>query len=350
MFAATNFESYKNWQVERLMFRRGILQKRIWHTSMIGLSAFGIATSGVFGNQTIISASFPGVAADDPRYADTFTMGEDEPVLNSLYDTRTDISQKPRSEIIDYEVQPGDTLSGIADKFSISVDTIKWANNMDDVSSIKPGQKLKILPVSGVSHTVVSGDTLASVAKKYSAEQQAILDFPFNDIPDDFSLKVGQVLIVPNGTPPTAAVKPTAPPQPQYLAQGPSSSPTFSAPGGASFIWPTQGIITQYFSWYHPAIDIANPAGPTVVAAEAGTVVHASWDNTGYGNMVMIDHGNGYKTLYAHFANIYVNVGQVVSQGQVIGQMGSTGRSTGTHTHFEIHYKGIALNPLAILK
>lgn len=330
------------------MFRRGILQKRIWHTSMVGLSAFGIVTSGVFGNQTIISASFPGVGAEDPRFANNFEMNSDDPVLNSLYDTRTNISQKPRSEIIEYEVKSGDTLSGVAEKFNISTDTIKWANDLDNIHSIKPGQKLRILPVSGVAHTVKSGDTLASVAKKYSAEQQAILDFPFNDIPDDFSLKVGQVLIVPDGTPPAAPVK--AKPAPQYLAQGPSSSPTFAAPGGGSFIWPTTGIITQYFSWYHPALDIANPASPVVTAADGGVVVASGWDSTGYGNRVIIDHGNDYKTLYAHFSNIYVDVGQRVSRGQAIGQMGSTGRSTGTHCHFEIRYKGIALNPLAILK
>lgn len=316
---------------------------------MIGLSAFGILTSGVFGNQTIVSASFPGVAPEDPRFANNFELASNEPVLNSLYDTRTNISEKPRAEIIEYEVKSGDTLSSIATKFNISIDTIKWANDLDNIHSIKPGEKLKILPVSGVAHTVAKGDTLASVAKKYSAEQQAILDFPFNDIPDDFSLKVGQVLIVPDGTPPEKPAAPKAQPAPQYLAQGPSS-PTFSAPGGGSFIWPTVGVLTQYFSWYHPAIDIANRAAPLISAADSGVVVASGWDTTGYGNRVIIDHQNGYKTLYAHMSNIYVSVGQVVSRGQAIGQMGSTGRSTGTHLHLEIRYKGIALNPLAILK
>lgn len=349
IFAARIFEGFKNVSVEKLMFRRGVLQKRVWHTSMIGLSAFGVITSGVFGGQTIISSSLPGIGGEDPRFVGNFERLPDDPVLNSLYDTRTNISQKPRSEIVEYEVNSGDTISSIAEKFNVSADTIKWANNLDNIHTIKPGQKLEILPVSGISHTVKSGDTLESVAKKYSAEQQPILDFPFNDIPDDFKLKVGQVLIVPDGTPPAApAAKPR--PAPQYLAQGPGS-PTFSAPGGGSFIWPTAGSLTQYFTWYHPGLDVANRGAPGVVASDGGTVVVAGWpDNYGFGNRVVIDHGNGYQTTYAHMSNIYISSGQKVSRGQVIGQMGSTGRSTGTHLHFEIRYKGIAVNPLAILK
>ena len=132
--------------------------------------------------------------------------------------------------------------------------------------------------------------------------------------------------------------------------QGPGS-PTFEAPGGGNFIWPTNGGLTQYFSWYHPGIDVANRVGPGVAASDGGTVVVSGWpDNYGFGNRVVLDHGNGYKTTYAHLSNIYVTVGQTVSRGQILGQMGSTGRSTGTHLHLEIRYKGIAVNPLAILK
>lgn len=349
IFFALCFEDLKNHLVNLLISRRLVLQKRIWHGSMIGLSAFGVLTSGVFGGQTIVSSSFPGIGGPDPRFATTFNTDHNDPVLNSLFDTRTNISQKPRSEIIEYEVQKGDTISQVAEKFAVSVETVKWANNLDDVHVIKPGMKLKILPVSGVAHTVVSGDNLESVAKKYSANAQAILDFPFNDVPDDFKLKIGQVLIIPDGTPPQApAAKPR--PAPSYLAQGPSS-PTFSAPGGGSFIWPTRGTLTQYFAWYHPGLDIADRSAPGIAAADGGSVEVAGWpDSFGYGNQVVIDHGNGYQTLYAHLSNIYVSVGQKISRGQIIGQMGSTGRSTGTHLHFEIRYKGIAVNPLAILK
>jgi murein DD-endopeptidase MepM/ murein hydrolase activator NlpD len=117
-------------------------------------------------------------------------------------------------------------------------------------------------------------------------------------------------------------------------------------------MWPTSTSgISQYFAWYHPGLDMPNRSAPGVAASDGGTVVVAGWpDNYGYGNRVVVDHGNGYRTLYAHLSNVYVSVGQQVSRGQVVGQMGSTGRSTGTHLHFEIHYKGIAVNPLAILK
>lgn len=351
IFLALHLETGKNQLVDILMFKRGILQKRVWHTTMLGLSAFGVLTSGVFGGQTIISSTFPGMGGQDPRFISSFEPSSNDPVLNSLYDTRTNISQKPRSEIIDYEVKSGDTISIIAEKFGVSTDTIKWANNLDNVHTIKPRQVLKILPVTGVSVAVKSGDTLESVAKKYSAEPQAILDFPFNDVPDDFKLKIGQVLVIPDGNPPQAPAT-RARSIPSYLAQGPGSA-TFTAPGGGNFIWPTivSFSLSQYFAWYHPGIDIPNPRMPAINASDGGVVTVAGWpDNFGYGNRVVVDHGNGYQTLYAHLSNIYVTIGQRVSRGQTIGQMGSTGRSTGPHLHYEIRFKGIAVNPLAILK
>lgn len=346
---AHSIEGLKNNLVDLLMFRRGVFQKKVWHVSMISLSAFGVLTSGVFGGQTIISSSFPGVGGQDPRYAQVLGTQSDDPILNSLYDTHTVISEKPRSEIIEYEVQSGDTLSSIANKYGISIDSIKWENSLKDSDTIAPGDSLKILPVTGVSHKVVSGDTIESVAKKYSASSQGILNFPFNDIGDDLQLRVGQILIVPDGVPPTKA--PIIRAQPSAIAQSPSSL-TYTAPGGGSFIWPSITVgLSTYFAWWHPGIDLPHPSSPAVVASDGGMVIVAGWpDNYGYGNRVVIDHGNGYQTLYAHLSNIYVTVGQKVSRGQSIGQMGSTGRSTGTHLHFEIRYKGVAVNPLAILK
>ncbi|MBI3486129.1 M23 family metallopeptidase [Candidatus Daviesbacteria bacterium] len=347
---ATNFELFKDKTVILLMHRRGKFQTHVWHTSMIGLASVGILTSGVFGGNSLVASTFPGMVDQDPRLIQTFDPNAAGISLNNLIDMKTLISSKPRSEVIEYEVKPGETLSQIASKFGVSNDTVKWANDITDINSVKPGQKIKILPVSGVSHKVSSGDTLESVAKKYSADSQAILDFPFNDIPDDFKLKVGQVLIVPDGQPPEIKFPVIRRIQPQYLAQGPSS-PTFSAPGGGNFIWPTvTSGLSQYFAWYHPGIDLPNRNAPAVVASDGGVVTVAGWpDNFGYGNRVMIDHGNGYISLYAHLSNIYVSSGQTVSRGQTIGQMGSTGRSTGTHLHFEIRFKGIAINPLSIL-
>lgn len=344
------FEEFKNFSVSALMWRRGSMQKVVWHGSMVGLASVGLLTSGVFGGGSLVSSSYPGVGGPDPRFVDSFEPFPEGVIAQESQDTQTKVSQKPRSEVIDYKVQSGDTLSSIANKFNISTDTIKWTNDLGDIHTLKPGQILKILPVTGVAVTVKSGDTLQSVAKRYQADAQAIVDFPFNGVPDDFTLRSGQVLIVPDGQPPEVA-KPKVRLQPQYIAQGPSS-PVFGAYGGGSFVWPATTVgISQYFVWYHPGIDLPNPSAPGVAASDGGTVILAGWpDNAGYGNRVVLDHGNGYKTLYAHLSNVYVSSGQTVSRGQVIGKMGSTGRSTGIHLHFEIHYKGVPVNPLGILK
>lgn len=348
---AVQFEHFKNSTVEIFMLKRGRFQKHIFHTSMLGLATVGILTSGVFGGQSLIASSFPGVGGQDPRLIQTFDPFASGISLESFVNFQTSISSKPRSEVIEYGVKSGETLSQIASKFDVSVETIQWENKLSSIHSIKPGLVLKILPVSGVSHVVKSGDSLESIAKKYSASDQAILDYPFNDIPDDFKLKIGMVVIVPDGVPPEVKAPPKPRLQPQFLALGPSSQ-SFQAPGGGNFIWPTVStLLSQYFAWYHPGIDLANRVAPPVYASDGGTVTVAGWpDNYGYGNRVIVDHDNGYTSLYAHLSNIYVTTGQTVSRGQVIGQMGSTGRSTGTHLHFEIHYKGIAVNPLAILK
>ena len=348
IYLSHQFEGFKNFVKEVLMQGRGVHQKRFWHGSIIGLASVGILTSGVLGGQSLISSTYPGIGGPDPRFAQSFEPFPNGPLIEGFGDPHTNVSVKPRSEIIDYEVQSGETISSIAEKFGISQDTIKWANSISNVNQVKPSQTLKILPVTGVSHIVKSGDTLESVSKIYSAEPQAIVDFPFNDVPDNFELRKGQLLIIPDGSPPEVKLPPRR--QPQYLAQGPKS-PAFDAPFGASFIWPAGGLITQYMAWYHPGIDIANRVAPGIAAADGGVVRVAGWpDGMGYGNRVVIDHGNGYTSMYAHLSNVYVSVGETVSRGQLIGQMGSTGRSTGTHLHLEIHYKGVALNPLAILK
>ncbi len=348
-YLARKFEEFKANVVVLLMHKRGRFQKHVWHTSMIGLTSIALLTSGVFGNNALVASTFPGMVDQDPRQIQTFDPNASGVSLNALSDVRTLVSSKPRSEIIEYEVKSGETLSSIAEKYGIDVDTIKWENNITDFDSLKPGDKIAILPVSGVAHTVSSGDTLESVAKKYSAEPQAILDFPFNDIPDDFALQIGQVLIVPDGVPPEVKAPARQRIVPRYIAEGPTS-PAFSAPGGGNFIWPssTSGI-SQYFAWYHPGIDLPNRNAPAVAASDGGVVVIAGWPDN-YGNRIMIDHGNGYTTLYAHLSNIYISSGQSVSRGQAIGQMGSTGRSTGIHLHFEIRYNGIAINPLSILR
>ena len=154
-------------------------------------------------------------------------------------------------------------------------------------------------------------------------------------------MAIGQIVIVPDGVMPVASATPRA-------RQMTPNAGSVTASG--RFVWPTQGTITQYFSWYHPGIDIANSNIPLDVAADSGNVIFAGWDSSGYGNMVLIDHGNGYKTRYGHLSQVMVISGQTVAKGQTIGRMGSTGHSTGPHTHFEIYLNGVRVNPLLYLK
>ena len=183
-------------------------------------------------------------------------------------------------------------------------------------------------------------DTIYTVAKKFRTEAQKIVNFPFNDFtdPETFALAVGQTLIVPDGIQPDAA--------PIIIP----FSPSVFAGGTGQFIWPTSGAITQYPSWYHMALDIANPAAPGVAAADDGVVILVQSLRWGYGNHVMIDHGNGLSTLCGHLQAIYVKQGDKVAKGQIIGKMGSSGRSTGTHLHFEVRKNGAVVNPQSFLK
>ena len=258
--------------------------------------------------------------------------------------TSTLISQKPRAETIEYEVKPGDTVSTIAEKFGVSVDTIIWENDLKSIKEIKPGQKLKILPVTGVLYKIKPGETIYSIAKKLQVDAQVIVDWPYNSFANDetFALAVGQTLMVPDGIEPKEV--PVAPKRVFATVPG-------AGLGTGQFLWPTAGRITQSYSWYHKALDIANSGLPDVLAADGGTVILAGWPTPGgYGNHIIINHGNGFQTLYGHLSQVYVSVGQKVARGQVIGKMGSTGRSTGPHLHLEIRQNGVAQNPLSFLK
>jgi len=266
---------------------------------------------------------------------------------NGVGGAETLISNLPKGETTEYRVVEGDTISSIAQKFGVSIDTILWENNLKSVEAIKPKQIIKILPVTGVKHQVKRGETIYSIAKNYSVDAQNIIDYPFNTFSNDetFALTAGQELIIPEGIEPKEIFTGT-----KNIAR--TVAPIPGVVGEGNFMWPTGGVITQRYSWYHQAVDIANHSNPPVVAAATGTVVTAGWNGGGYGNYVIIDHGNGYKTLYGHLLNnsMVVKAGDKVSKGQKLGAMGSTGRSTGTHLHFEIITGGGKLDPLKMLK
>jgi murein DD-endopeptidase MepM/ murein hydrolase activator NlpD len=256
-----------------------------------------------------------------------------------------------RTVALQYTVQPGDTISTIAQKFSISSNTVLWANNLTWSSTIKPGQKLQILPTSGLSHTVKSGDTVSSIAKKYQIEPNAIISF--NKLANEKDIYVGENLIIPGGVQP-AAVPVTPPsyarPRPATIIKNIAGVKATDDRGGA-YLWPTNSrIVTQYYSWKHTGVDIGDHLGNPIFAAESGKVITAGWNSGGYGNYVIIDHGNGILTLYGHASALLVEAGDVVSRGQQIAKIGSTGHSTGPHLHFEVRVNGSRLNPLNYIK
>lgn len=260
----------------------------------------------------------------------------------------TQISKRQRSGTIDYTVKAGDSISTIAEEFDISVNTILWENDLSSYSLIKPGMTLRILPISGLSHSVARGETLGSIAKKYDVTESDIMTI--NKIADASQLVSGAKIIIPGGK------KSSLPSYKPKTYTGISAITNIikanDAPpaAGNKMNWPTQGhIITQYYSWRHTGLDIANKVGTPLYAADSGTVTYSGWSN-GYGYNVLIDHGGGKQTRYAHASKLYVKDGEKVTKGETIAAMGSTGWSTGSHIHFEVIINGKKLNPLNYIK
>ena len=261
---------------------------------------------------------------------------------------KTTRSVKPRKEAIKYEVKPGDTISTIAENFAINVSTILWENNLSAYSIIRPGNKLKILPDSGINHSVASGDTISSIAKKYSVEEKEILEA--NKMTSASTLKISEELFIPGGRKITyASYTPksyTGITAIRDIVKAPDAKPVPSN----KMNWPTVGSrISQYYTWKHHAVDIANKNGTPIYAADSGTVEYIGWGK-GYGNQIVVNHGGGKKTRYAHLSKFYVKKDEKISKGQTIAAMGSTGWSTGSHLHFEVIINGKKYNPLNYIK
>ncbi len=263
-----------------------------------------------------------------------------KPALNS-----TEGDRSTANEIFAYEVEPGDTLSSLAQRFGIKKETLIMENNLWNANSLRTGTTLKILPVDGISHLVKKGDTIDKIAKKYKVEIEDVTRQ--NQLEEDEVLLADSALIIPGGK--KTVVVPTV----NYGNNAPANPSAYSYVGGSGrLIWPTLGSaqLTQGYHGGHYAIDIGNRAKGPIFAAAGGRVIKASYGwGGGYGNHVIIDHGNGMQTLYAHNEKLYVTEGQYVDQGQTLAWMGRSGRvygPTGIHLHFEVRINGVKYNPM----
>ncbi len=257
-----------------------------------------------------------------------------------------------------YVVKDGDTLSSIAKQFGLSPDTLSTANSIGANAPLRVGRQLTILPVDGILYRVQHGDTLIHIADYYNADIEEII--AQNSLAGVDDLRSGEVIVLPGGEIPerSSAVAKAKPksvlssitnifsPKPR------EKSPESIGKTIAGFIWPTSARrITQYFSWVHTGVDIAGPITNKIYAAGDGVVViAASGYNGGYGNTVVIDHGNGRKTRYGHASRLFVHKGDRVSRGDVIGMVGTTGHSTGPHLHFELLVNNKRVNPLSAIR
>ncbi len=267
-------------------------------------------------------------------------------------------ADKPRYTVQEYRVARGDSVFAIATSFKIKPETILWANYnvlQDTPDSLRPGQVLKIPPTDGIYYQWKENDTLDSVAKEFKASVDDILNYPGNDIDlTNPQIKSGSWVMIPGGqrefvqwlVPTIARGKSGTSPTSQSACGG-------GALGSGAFVWPAQNHFlsgNDYWSG-HLGIDIAAGEGAPVYAADSGVVTMASTGgyNYGYGNVIQIDHGNGYSTLYAHLSAIFVSTCQSVSAGQQIGNAGNTGNSEGAHLHFEVRQNGGFINPWYVL-
>jgi len=281
----------------------------------------------------------------------------------------TTIPSRPRQELTTYEVQEGDTIFGISEKFGLEPETILWGNYnilQDNPHALQPGQELNILPVNGTYYEWQDGDGLNGVASFFGVTPEDIINYPGNHLDPATigdmarpNIAPGTMLIVPNGrrefvswSAPLGVTR-EDPALARVLGDGACDPVSGGAVGYGSFVWPTNKHYLSGFDYSpksnHWGIDIAGSEGEGVYATDAGVVVYSGWNNYGYGNMVMIDHGNGFQSLYAHLSAIYRYCGQSVGQGEGIGAIGSTGRSSGAHLHFEIMTATFKINPWDVL-
>jgi LysM repeat protein len=282
-----------------------------------------------------------------------------------LAQIHTNLPSHPRDKIITYTVQKGDTIFGIADQFGLQPETILWCNRyvLGGVpENLMPGVEINIPPEDGVIYEWMEGNGLNGVAKFYGVTPDVIIDWPSNNLDrktlGDLALPnipVGTMLFIPGGIGESTDWMPVitrdTPAESTSFGAGYCGVITQGAVGNGTFIWPTTDTwLSGYdYSSIHHGIDIDGDIGNPIYASDAGVVVYEGPNNSGYGNLIILDHGNGWQTVYGHLNAIYVTCAQSVTQGDVIGELGTTGNSSGPHLHFEIRKDGGYVNPWDML-
>lgn len=318
--------------------------------------AQGVTSSGSGSRLAVVDATDGNfITFDDPevQFAQTLegnaVVAPMQPVLDTV--TADGIVISPRNIIkpFIYTVEDGDTIAGIASKNNISANTILAVNGLRSTDIIKSGDHLTILPVTGVLYTVKSGDTVLSIANAFNAKADEIVSA--NGLADSSKIALGQKLILPNADVPVQKAPNIVSRNTQIARDAgdePTPAPQKDGIAGTGFTWPTVSRhMSQYFKGGHSGIDIDNRSRPAIFAAQNGVIEYAGWLG-GYGNLIIVNHGNGLTTYYAHLEKFYASKGATVKKGDAIAKMGSTGRSTGPHVHFEVRRFGVPINPLGM--
>ena len=255
--------------------------------------------------------------------------------------------KQPTHNFETYVIQSGDTPRIIAAKFGISPATLLGGNPQmsNEANALQDGATITILPIDGVLHVVRPGEKLEGIAEQYNVAVEDIIAYESNNLEFPFRLEPEMELLIPGAE---VGSFHWSPPRAIVYDDG-----EWAVVGTGSYVWPVNGRCLTQRAWYgHMAIDVSTAVGDSLYAADTGTVTYASWaagTYYDYGNLIVINHGNGYETLYAHLSAIGVSAGQTVEKGQWIGATGNTGRSTGPHLHFEIRLRDVTLNPLNYL-
>ncbi len=324
--------------------------------------ANGDTLSGISGKYQIDAALI--VKANALKHPDRLSVGQELLVPKSPEDVNAVLEELERRKLeaedkrrqaapvtfTDYAVKQGDSLWSIASAFGLDINTLFGCNDLKDPDVLKPGTSMRIPNQDGVVYKIKKGDSLKKLAERYGVHPEAVL--AANGLGKDAALQEGKNVFLPGAKPITVVRE-----------GGGSGGASIAGSGGRvtarGFVWPVRGRVSSPFGWrrdpftkrrdFHTGIDVRAPRGQTIVASKNGTVVFAGWMG-GYGRVVVLNHGGGYTTIYAHCNSLLVKKGQSVSQGKAIARVGASGRATGTHLHFEVRVNNSPINPMRVLR